>query len=140
MTSIIAERLLHGTSSNAQLKVLVRLWAPAEEGEADWSCKFTFEMQNEAPLLKDGSGRGVDSIQALLSGIYGVSHTLDKSEIEWSMFSAEELATEERPVIDDGFPRSSLNPMFIGTAFRKQMEELVEGRTIEALHASRQTT
>ena len=140
MTSIIAERLLHGTSSNAQLKVLVRLWTPKEECEADWSCKFTFEMENEAASLKDGLGRGVDSIQALLSGLYGVSHTLDKSGIEWSMFSAEELATEKHPVIDDGFPRSSLNPMFIGSAFRKQMEGLVEARTIETLNVSRHTT
>jgi hypothetical protein len=135
MAEIIAERPIFATVNGSETQALVRLWKPLQTGAGDWSCRFTFQTDSEAIELKDGAAGGVDAMQALIEPFHGVAHRLDRSGIEWSMFSEETLRSDvaaARTPIDDGFPRAGLSVMFLGTPFRKRMEAYVENAKAEA--------
>ena len=131
----IAERAIYGTVDGAEVKVQVCIGVPHQEGEGHWSCSYTFGVGDHAVALKSGTAGGVDGVQALLNALHGVGHVLDRSGIEWAMFSAEDAAADGVPFREDGFPRADLNVMFLGTAFRTRMRTYVAGEAEQALKA-----
>lgn len=136
MAEIIAERSIFATVDGSEKQALVRLWKPVQNGNEDWSCRFTFQTDNEEIAFKDGTAGGVDAMQALIEAFHGIADRLDRSGIEWSMFSEETLRSDVaagRTPIEDGFPRAGLSVMFLGTAFRKRMEAYIEKERTEAL-------
>ena len=136
MTEVFAERAIFGVIDGTETKVVVRIQAPEQDDQVggDWLCRFTFHADDHAPVLEDGAGHGIDGIQALIGALHAVGWTLDRSNVEWSMFSEEDL--HDQAIIqfrEDGFPRAGLSVMFLGSAFRKRIESYVEGEKLEAL-------
>ena len=135
MGQTIAERAIYGTVDGAEVRVQVCIGAPHQEGESDWSCSYVFNVGDYAIVLKSGTAWGVDGVQAILNALHGAGHALDRSGVEWSMFSAEELAADRSTFREDGFPRADLNVMFLGTAFRTRMRSYVAGEAEQAMKA-----
>ena len=109
MTEVFAERVIFGVIDGTETKVVVRVRAPERDAGGDWLCRFTFHADDYAPDLEDGSGHGIDGIQALIGALHGVAWTLDRSDVEWSMFSEEEL--HDQAIIqfrEDGFSTRAL--------------------------------
>ena len=112
MDQIIAERAIYGIVNEAEVKVQVYIGAPNQQGEGHWSCSYGFDVGDHLVTLKSGTTGGVDAVQALLNALHGVGDVLDRSGIEWAMFSAEEAAADRIPFREYGFPRAGLNAMF----------------------------
>ena len=135
MTQVVAERPIYGIIDGAEIKVIVRVWSPEHGDGGDALCRYSFSADIASLALKDGAGHGVDEMQALIQALHGIGWTLDQSGIEWSMFPEEQLhaAYDATPIREDGFPRAGLSMMFFGKAFRKRIENYVEGEKIEAV-------
>jgi len=135
MDRTIAERVIYGSYEGADISVRVCIDAPTQVGDADWRCSYAFHVGDQPVALKGGKAGGVDSVQALLNALHGVGYVLDRSGIEWSMFSSEQAAAEGVLLHDDGFPRADLNVTFLGAAFRKRMQAHVAGEAEQAMKA-----
>ncbi|WP_158918728.1 hypothetical protein [Caulobacter sp. S45] len=134
MTPIAAERSIYGTVDEVEIKVVVRLLTPEQTEEGRALCRYTFQTDSDKVALTDGIAYGVDSMQALIEALHGVGWTLDRSGVEWSMFSEEELqADESNGLREDGFPRAGLSVMFLGADVRKRIQSYVEGEKLIAM-------
>jgi hypothetical protein len=136
MTEIIAERKLYGEVDGTETEITVTIWKPeliAGKHHPCWRCQVTYSNAGGVPELEDYSGpAGYDSVQALHNALTLIGKALDNSGIEWSMFpsSEDEYGGELR---EDGFPRPEFDIQFLGTAFRKRMQFVVEAEKLAAL-------
>lgn len=141
MVELIAERVIFGSMNGAEVQVTVRVFRPQQSAQDDWSCPFTFEGSSSAPKLKNGAGRGTDSVQALTQALTGIGSVLDQSGVEWFAFPAEEdREGAHLPRLDDGFPRPGLDPGILGAPFRRRMEAYVtreKDAELEALNEAK---
>jgi hypothetical protein len=137
MAEVIAERRLYASIAGDETSVTIRLFKPEVlPDNGHYRCEFTFSESDHFPELKNGSGHGIDSVQALTIALSAVGARLDQTNCEWDQFPEQERREDRyKDVREDGFPRPEFSVTHLGTAFRKKMQAIMASEKLEAQKA-----